>query len=160
MPEFAKPWSDFEFTSEEIPLSRVKHSLINLGLKSDINHIVDVITALFTILDSGDLLKNFETIADYMSTGTKSSKAVKATGKMLSREIRAFMDRFWFEVIGGNNVDRLRYYLRNLLALHVIPGIIGQVLESAKNGDDVDFAKYDDALRLVELIHEIPDITQ
>ncbi|KAJ1976854.1 hypothetical protein H4R35_002521, partial [Dimargaris xerosporica] len=160
MPEFAKPWTDIELAREDIPLSRVKHSLINLGLKSDINHIVDVITALFTILDSDDLLKNFETIAGFTSTGTESSQAVKATGKRFSREVRALMDRVWFEVIGSNNVDRLRYYLRNLLALHVIPGIIGQVLESAKNGDDVDLAKYDDALKLAELIHKIPGVTQ
>ncbi|KAJ1975249.1 Ran-specific GTPase-activating protein 30, partial [Dimargaris xerosporica] len=47
--------------------------------------------------------------------------------------------------------EQLRYYLCNLLAYHVIPGIISQVLE---------LGEYDDALKLAKEIHEIPCITE
>ncbi|KAJ1976524.1 hypothetical protein H4R34_003951 [Dimargaris verticillata] len=75
----------------------------------------------------------------------------KERAQALSREFRAFIDRFWLEVIGGGKKEQLCYFLSNMLAFDVIPRILGQVLESGN---------YDKALELARQVSQLPDFTE
>ncbi|KAJ1974904.1 hypothetical protein H4R35_003398, partial [Dimargaris xerosporica] len=138
---------------ECVPPDQVRHSLANLGLTSGTKYIVKAVAELFNVLNSHDLLNNFQAIVSLSSQELQGDLAKSATrkplvkiGRVLSKKFRAFTNHFWLNVIGRGNVDQLRYYLRNLLAFDVIPRIIGQVLESRKHNVKA-FAK---ALELAE----------
>ncbi|KAJ1971672.1 hypothetical protein H4R34_005663, partial [Dimargaris verticillata] len=160
MPNFVKPWATARMDQKMVSPAGLKHSLVSLGRNPDIAYIVKAIKALVWMLSSTELLKHFKTIVGYTSTGTESRKAVMTSGKALSKEFRAFVDQFWLKVIGNNNEEQLRYFLRNLLVFHVIPGIIGQALESGKSVKPDEPGRYDDALELAKQIHEIPDVAE
>ncbi|KAJ1972797.1 hypothetical protein H4R34_005287 [Dimargaris verticillata] len=166
IPKFVRSWKLPRFHRKPISPNRIKHGLVNLGLvnsdhKPDITRIVDVVKSLFEAIGSGNLLTNFQDLAKEASKDYQASKNLALTnpsaitpGQLLSKKLHALIYRFWVEVIGGNNEKQLRYYLRNLLAFNVIPGIIGQVLGSSKSSE------YDDALELARQISETPGVTR
>ncbi|KAJ1983980.1 hypothetical protein H4R34_000940 [Dimargaris verticillata] len=51
-----------------------------------------------------------------------------------------FMYRIWLEIIGGNDVNQLRYYLSHMLAFRVIPHIIGQMIEHGQHAKALELA--------------------
>ncbi|KAJ1976384.1 hypothetical protein H4R35_002728 [Dimargaris xerosporica] len=74
------------------------------------------------MLDSDDLLQNFENIINQASAaqqgnqGTNSeNQTLMTTGDAQSMNPRAFLYQFWLEVIGGGEIEQLRYYLTNVL---------------------------------------------
>ncbi|KAJ1975206.1 hypothetical protein H4R34_004424 [Dimargaris verticillata] len=168
MPPLTTSCRDFPLDMKPITSNKIKHGLVNLGhaspgLKPDIQHIIDVVTAFFEALGSLKLLANFKDIVKQASKDFQDSQFLASTdppsitpGQLLSKEFRAFVYQFWVEVIGNNNEERLRYFLHNLLAFHVIPSIIGQVLESDKSVEPDEPGRYDDTLELAKQIHEIP----
>ncbi|KAJ1979415.1 hypothetical protein H4R35_001522 [Dimargaris xerosporica] len=81
-------------------------------------------------------------------TSTKQTPA--ATDKAPPTDPRAFMNWYWLNIIGGGDVDQLRYYLRDMLAFNVIPGIISQALTSGEH--------HDKALEIALQISRIPVI--
>ncbi|KAJ1972641.1 hypothetical protein H4R34_005342, partial [Dimargaris verticillata] len=157
-PEFAKPWINVEFCVDDISPDTVKHSFAKLGLTSDVKHLADVIQGLFTMLNSPDLLDNFQTIVKQMSPKQQRNQGVTSTATTPAtpdsaqhQRFRAFMHQFWFEVIGGGEVEQLRYYLFDMLTFDVIPSIIGQMLESGRSAE---------ALMLARHISQMPDFTK
>ncbi|KAJ1970735.1 hypothetical protein H4R35_005690, partial [Dimargaris xerosporica] len=158
VPPYVHRWFDTEYSILDISIYRVKHGISNLGLKSDMGHIVDVIVAFFEMLDSPDLLTNFQTVAAPISPEQQGNQGMGSTnqasmtpGQWLSKEFRAFMHRFWLDVIGGGNIEQLRYYLGNMLAFSVIPHTIARVLECGR---------YAVALELAKRIGQIPGFTK
>ncbi|KAJ1973743.1 hypothetical protein H4R35_003959 [Dimargaris xerosporica] len=145
----------------------LKHSLFSLGHNFGVERTVDVIAAFFEVLRSDGLLKAFQAKAEQAQKEYDDSQNVEppsqssmAPGRVLALKYRAYVYQLWLEVVGGNDAGQLRYYLRNLLVFQMIPGIIGQVLESATHGNTVDHTKYADALTLAEQIHQIPRFTE
>ncbi|KAJ1980890.1 hypothetical protein H4R35_000932 [Dimargaris xerosporica] len=158
IPSFAEPWVELSYIGANVSPNEVKHSLANLGVKPNIERIVGVVVALFEAVYSDNLLKNFQVITDSVMPvqkdiqGTSSpNQGSEVTIEVRPENFRAFVCQFWLQVIGNNNVVQLRYFLSNLLAFNVIPGIIGQVLESETPTD---------ALHLAEQIHNIPGVTK
>ncbi|KAJ1974704.1 hypothetical protein H4R34_004619 [Dimargaris verticillata] len=157
IPEYVFPWFDSGFNEVFIHPNQVKHSLANIGLSFDVNSIVDVIKALFEALNSPKLLTNFQAIAEQSFLTQYGNQALDWTNQasviaeVKPENFRAFMHRFWLEVIGGNDEHQLRYFLCNMLAFDTIPHIIGQALESGKK---------EEALVLAKQISEIPGVIQ
>ncbi|KAJ1979985.1 hypothetical protein H4R35_001301 [Dimargaris xerosporica] len=154
LPEFVEPWIDVTFSQDKVSPNWVKHGLINLGRKPDVSYIVDVVEAVLEVLHGSDLLTNFRTIAglpaqeqqDDQSTGS-DSQTLMATVPEQPMDFPTFMHRFWATIIGGNDIHKLRFFLINLLAFNVIPGIIAQTLESNKHPE---------ALKLATRISQLP----
>ncbi|KAJ1970490.1 hypothetical protein H4R34_006043, partial [Dimargaris verticillata] len=131
--------------------------LFSIGRTFDIGIIVDVIKALFEELNSDDLLANFRTLAEQKGPAQQDNQDVDSTNRVTIKNIpvayenfREFLFRFWLEIIGGDNVDQLRYYLTNMLVFDTIPLIISQVLESRR---------YDKAVDLAQQISQLPAYT-
>ncbi|KAJ1972449.1 hypothetical protein H4R34_005404, partial [Dimargaris verticillata] len=147
IPSFVNEWFDTDFNHRGVLLSEAKHSLANLGLNPDVDHIVDVVTALFEALDSPKLLENFRTITTQSFPTLQDGRAVDWTvqasqlAQLKPTTFRAFMHRFWLDVIGGNDEHQLRYFLCNMLAYDVIPHMLAQVLQSGKYAEAVKLAK-------------------
>ncbi|KAJ1973163.1 hypothetical protein H4R35_004260, partial [Dimargaris xerosporica] len=161
--DFALPWINVQLTEVTVSPDRLKHSLFNLGRNLGVERTVGVIAAFFEVLRSDGLLNAFQVKVEQVQKEYDDSQNVEPPNQssmtpdqVLALKYRAYVYRFWLEVIGNNNVNQLRYYLRNLLVFQVIPGIIGQVLESATHGNTVDHTKYTDALTLAKQIHQIP----
>ncbi|KAJ1965489.1 hypothetical protein H4R35_007058, partial [Dimargaris xerosporica] len=124
----------------------------------DVDDIVTVIEALFAVFNSSDSLDNFRVIAEQASHEQQGSpdpdvndQAPVAAVLAQPRVHKALIYRFWVEVIGGNNINQLRYYLCNLLAFDVILKIINQMLGSGRN---------DDALELAQRLSQLPGVIQ
>ncbi|KAJ1979815.1 hypothetical protein H4R34_002687, partial [Dimargaris verticillata] len=168
LPDFAKPWVATQYVNPIIRTKDLKRSLVNFGIvnagqKPDISRIVGVVKALFEVLDSDNLLDNFLAITKEASDDFEDSQTLAAAnpqsitdGQLLSKNFRAFVYQFWVEVIGSNNKEQLRYYLRSMLAFVVVPPMIGHVLESGKSADPAKPNEYEDTLKLIRQIHEIP----
>ncbi|KAJ1974623.1 hypothetical protein H4R35_003527, partial [Dimargaris xerosporica] len=134
-----------------------KHSLLNLGHSFGVERTVDVIAAFFEVLRSDGLLKAFQAKAEQVQKEYDDSQNVEPPSqssmtpdRVLALKYRAYVYQLWLEVIGGNDADQLRYYLRNLLVFQVIPGIISQALAAGK---------YADAMGLAKQIHQSPGVT-
>ncbi|KAJ1980066.1 hypothetical protein H4R34_002587 [Dimargaris verticillata] len=133
LPSFHFPSIANDIAHGAIPPKSVHHSLANLGLAPETNDIVGVIKALFAMLKNEDnLLKEFDAMVrsergelqvdqDVVSTDQTEKAAALASTK----KFHAFLDQYWLNGIGGGKEERLSYYLSNMLALSVIPRIIG-----------------------------------
>ncbi|KAJ1961951.1 hypothetical protein H4R35_007398, partial [Dimargaris xerosporica] len=142
IPNFVKPWINVEFSVEDIPPDSVRHSIAKLGLDASITQLGSVVEALFAVLSSPDLLDNFRTITTRMFPKQQRSQgahpvnpAPTPANPAKHQQLYAFMHQLWLEVIGGGNLDQLRYYLCNMLAFDVIPSLLGQVLESGRHAE-------------------------
>ncbi|KAJ1966499.1 hypothetical protein H4R35_006974 [Dimargaris xerosporica] len=138
LPPFVMPWLEVEFDEKPVAPDSVKHSLANLGLTCGTRYIAEAVKALLEMLFSPDLLANFRAIA---GLGPAEQQGAASTDPVQPRNYQAFMRRLWLEVIGGGNVGQLRYYLGNLLANDVVPGIISQVLRSGRHAEALELAE-------------------
>ncbi|KAJ1984409.1 hypothetical protein H4R34_000672 [Dimargaris verticillata] len=142
----------------------ISPSLADLGRMSQPEYIVGVIKALFAMLkNKDDLLKEFEAMVQSEQDELQDSQDVISTDQTeeaaalaLTKKHRAFMNRFWLEVIGGGEKERLSYYLSNMLAFDVITRILGQVLESGKQNN----GNYDKALEIARQISQFSGFTE
>ncbi|KAJ1969783.1 hypothetical protein H4R35_006049 [Dimargaris xerosporica] len=123
-------------------------------LSRDIERIFEVIEAFLEMLNSPNLLDNFRTIVMQALRKQQGSRGHASNHQevwfrdmLYSRDFDAFIHRFWLEVIGGGNIDQLRYYFKAMLAISAIPCILNMMLP-ANN--------YDKALALAKRIHLIP----
>ncbi|KAJ1981486.1 hypothetical protein H4R35_000700 [Dimargaris xerosporica] len=139
IPDAVQPWISKE-AIRKFQQGGNQPSLSKLGLESGIDHLFAVVEALFEVLKDKTLLRNFQIIAP-------NDQALQALDPAQPQDIRAFMDWCWLKVIGGNNIDLLRYYLGNILVFQIIPDIIRQML---------DVNRYTEALELVQRISDIP----
>ncbi|KAJ1971309.1 hypothetical protein H4R34_005784, partial [Dimargaris verticillata] len=154
-PQPMGPCIGMEFKTIRGPPNLFTGFLFNIGQEFDIDYIVNVIKALFVELNCGDLLVNFQTIAEETwhkqqnnQDVVSSNQAMMATKPALDKKASASTLNFWLKVIGGGKVEQLRYYLTNMLVFDTIPLIIGQVLESTDKYKAVDLA---------QRISELPD---
>ncbi|KAJ1976864.1 hypothetical protein H4R34_003816 [Dimargaris verticillata] len=158
LPAFVKPWINIQLMSQEIPLMKIKHSIFNVALMSETKYIFDVIMALFDVLNSPDLLTNFQTIAEQMLPEQQGSQDVNSANQAVMvaipvqpQNFHAYSTWFWLKVIGGGNTKQLRYFLNNMLLFTTIPRLIGQLLE---------YERSNRALKIAQQISETDDFTR
>ncbi|KAJ1966998.1 hypothetical protein H4R35_006842, partial [Dimargaris xerosporica] len=60
---------------------------------------------------------------------------------VLPENFHAFVLHFWLEVIDGNDLEQLCYFLCNVLTFNTIPWIIGQMLESRGHPEALKLAQ-------------------
>ncbi|KAJ1981691.1 hypothetical protein H4R34_001973 [Dimargaris verticillata] len=161
IPQFVDPWIDVTFYTAQVSPNSVKHSLANLGQEYGINPIIAVVKALIGVVNSPDLLVNFQTIVRTAAPvhldeqGVDSAdRTSTAIDQALPTDFRAFMLQFWLEVVGNDKTEQLHYFLSNLLAFDVIPRIIGQQLESHRHAEALTLAlrisQYPDFIKMIE----------
>ncbi|KAJ1974712.1 hypothetical protein H4R35_003487 [Dimargaris xerosporica] len=99
------------------------------------------------MLTKPDLLANFQAIGDSVSQGSQDVASTSQPPLLLAVDpvqpqyFYASMHRFWFEAIGGGDVNQLRYDLSNMLVYDVILHIISQALESGKPREALNLAE-------------------
>ncbi|KAJ1976467.1 hypothetical protein H4R35_002684 [Dimargaris xerosporica] len=156
LPDFVQPWLlGFEAVLYQ---DRTDHSLHSLGRRLNIAKLLRVIEALFSVVTSDDLLDNIRAMTEQAmqeQQGTLATNTISSMPEAIEpvqlQHFKPFVYWFWLKVIGGGNIDQLRYYLGNLLALRTIPYIFAEMLQSGKN---------DDALKLAQSVSQLPGFIQ
>ncbi|KAJ1974530.1 hypothetical protein H4R34_004687, partial [Dimargaris verticillata] len=157
IPEFVEPWLSGTFADIRTQ-DQILHENDHLVSWSDVHNLFAVIEALFEVVSSPDLLAHFRTIAEqasqeqYTNPGTDSiDPTSEPTGPAQLQNLKAFVYRFWVEVIGGGNIDQLRYFLSNALAMQIIPYMLADMLLSDMSSN---------ALELAQRVSQLPGFIQ
>ncbi|KAJ1981326.1 hypothetical protein H4R35_000762 [Dimargaris xerosporica] len=164
----------FNIWFETIDPFQIKHDFVSTISGTYSDFIIDYVKALFKVLNSDGLVNNFKAIADLGSKKQQAGQNIDSasqkqqddsnmdsidempsvTNKALTKNFDAYMHWMWLEVIGGQNAERLRYYLRNMMVFNVIPRILGQVLESSQERSNA----FNKALGLAKVFHRLTQL--